>query len=623
MRNSKEIDEYFKIDPVAVEENEERRPSIRRVSFAPETQIVYHTAKEEEESKTESTSMSIESNRTITTEEQVKEKVLEEYAIDENTSLFIEGENEANFIMEDSEDTLDERRMSICHTDHHRTMEHTNTVIQGSVETNIQNTLRIDPVETETPEETEENGSNDSLLVTEMLSEIISTNDNNTLVYDTVNVEEVLSKYELNKQNDIKKIKEILSETGIRFLDNLNLSNRRETLSKVRNKVEGSQVLYYQEYLSKRIEMQNTFSSSLANEIENIRKEIEILERDIDCKGLLEMDRATLTTKLRQLKSEARQEGKMHWHQKRLEAEKAFVEAIKQKQAGLENTHAQLVQETENYKNKLGQMNLSQAQNQEEKLQKELEQIQGIDETQLDKLISELKECETLNTKLTQEQAAKEAEQHKTAEEYKSLVSQLREEQRKLEQAQERLNAAEVQKEDLENIKKTVSRMEIIFGIKILELTHSRIILSLSEIKVTIICDGITIVDIFAEEQTGTTIKSFTAKSIRKIPEVLTNLVEGVPKMLRYILEMASIEKEILLIGVTTAYEYKQTPDALEVFFEIKKGKKNQMGTVTAIIPAGSTIPLITTNIKGLSVSDARYGSITKTITLARSIAKA
>ncbi|KAI5192474.1 hypothetical protein NEMIN01_2038 [Nematocida minor] len=684
MKNSKEIDQYFKMDEQALGEMEERRPSVRRVSFALEPQIAYSQVKDEpSKSESSSISMSMEMAHKTSMEMTLDDQLLDEELM-QNETLPLCEEKEENFIMDDSEDTMEERRMSICPINREKTMEHTvchvNTEVANANSNSAENTPSVisnvasdkdassiieeDPIvsngagignatasnlETGSASQNENiavpsinenvlnspreldgfydnveeyslDGAKDDIL-SDMLSEIVCAADSNTLVYDTVNVEEVLSKYETVKKEETKKIREILAETGIRFLDNLSLSNRRETLSKIRNKVENGDVIYYKDFVQRRIEMQNMLSAGLSAEIEKTRDETEIIEREVDCTGLSSIDRNTLLSKLRQMKSDARKEGKAHWHKKRLEVEKEFLKKTEDLYADYEKEKQQLSEKIRKMKKETESINIKELEAKEKAMKEILVTVGTLSQEEVGRFVEEVEKKKEVEKALEAQYSELLKDAHEVKKKDAETTQIIETEKAEIQSLQDGLHVAEVQKDDLEQIKSAVQRMEVILGVKILEISHSRLLMSICDIVITVIYDGATIVDVYAETKAKSLFKEFISLSVGSVLVSMGLLVESMPVVIRYILEMASIEKEVKKLGVSVPYEIHHTEKEMSIQFMIRKGKSGQMGQVVAIFKSGSVVPEISSNIKGFQVSRSRYGSISESVDQARNIA--
>ncbi|KAI5138137.1 hypothetical protein NEAUS04_2264 [Nematocida ausubeli] len=680
MKKSREIDQYFKMDENPQGEIEERRPSVRRVSFALEPQIVYsHSKDDHSKSESSSTGISMETTSKMNMEISLEENIMEDDLMQDETLPLCE-EKEENFIMDDSEETFEERRMSMCPVDRNRTMEHTacniripsdGTVqssrspikIQSEFETvipdetrrnshvNIQEEIissdrRISTHEKDfsmenitetipttkdvydyTPEDAENNNPEYSLdgdkddILSDMLSEIVCAADSNTLVYDTVNVEEVLSKYETTKKEETKKMREILAETGIRFLDNLSLGNRRETLSKIRNKVDPSNVIYYREFMQRRIDTQNNLSSGLSAEIERTREETEVIEREVDCTGLSSIDRNALLSKLRQMKSDARKEGKAHWHKKRLTVEKEFLNETERIFNDFEKEKGSLLEKIERLKEGVKKIDLSGLENKEKSMKKVLQTIGSLSQEEVNGFMKEVETNKEEEVILKEKLNGLTSTLCSLKEKNDEITEIIEREKAEIQNIQESLLVEEVQKDDLEQVKSAVQRMEVILGVKILEISHSRLLFSICDLVITVIYDGTNIVDVYAETKTKSLFKEFIALSVGAGLVAMDLLVQSIPVIIRYVLRMTSVEKEVKKLGVSVPYEIHYTEKELSIQFMIRKGKTGEMGHVTAIFKSGESSPAISSNIKGFKASCSRYESISESVNQARTLA--
>jgi len=655
MKREREIESYFKTKTEASDAGDERRSSIRRVSFAADPPMVY-PANKEEQKKQDSSTMSMEIEEKAETEA-VEEEIVEESMQENETLPLCEEEREENFIMEDSDESADEKRMSICPSDQ-KTMEHTGIVeldkpqeipayesaagtgktekakkesasitAQSSEnlksESDVERMISVDREEAEMHEYTIGAVEEKEEIVSDMLSDIMCAGESNTLIYDTLNVEEVLSKYEISKKEEAKKIREALEEMGIRFLDNLSLmKRRRETLSKVKNSVPEELFIYYGEYLAKRIGKQSEFSTGLAVETERLRGEIEGLEREVECGKLLAMDRSALAAKLRQVKSDARREGKQRWHQKRLEHETAFAAEASRTLHMLEKELQGLEEEIGAKTAQIQDTEIRDLEKKEKMIRDALSKLGNMSEKDVTAFMKETKECKEVLEREEAEYEAAARELARLEAEGLKLEQEIEEEERALSGVQENLSAVEVQREDLDRAKESVQRMEEVFGVRVIEMLHSRLLFSLCGLVITVIYDNTSVVDLYAETKEKSLFKEYLAASVGRIRGAVGALTESVPAIARYVLEMHAVEKEIEQLGVQTPYKMRRTENELVVEFMVKKGKQEKMGHVTVKFSPGDTVPEIRCNIKGHTVDkNVRYGSVTRAVESARKFA--
>ncbi|KAI5184582.1 hypothetical protein NEHOM01_0257 [Nematocida homosporus] len=672
MRKSQDIDTYFQKTPEVVDdayfkktsETEgpgERRTSVRRVSFAPEPRVA--EASTSDSVATEQTKSVIVEHGVTSSESLVSvAHPLDDMSILSETLPLCE-EREENFIMDDSEESED-RRMSLCPPDR-RTMEYvtrdqlsSNSNGNGKVEMSngkvemsssnsnvkvemssskveVSNNGKVDVSEDVVMQGSEMGGNSEmgglgelggleednelvaaetvDEIVSGMLSEIVCAGESHTLVYDTVNVEEVLSKYESTRATASKRLRDVLAETGIRFLDNLSLTARRETLSKIRNKVLPEQIIYYREFMQARIKAQNDLAAVLAAEIERTRHDAEVLEREIDCSSLSALDSTQLASRLRQTKSDARREGKSLWHAQRLAAETVFASTMAQTEQQLAQHLAQLRSEEIRVKEAIAAVDLGGLAAEEARILAAISTSASTDEASL------AAETALENERLAQEKvqiAGQLAEQEAEWSAAADLAAQsLATANEAAAQTAAAVAAAEVGRSELLSAKEAVARAEAVFGLNIQEISHSRLVFTISDVAVTLIYDGLLVVDVSAVA-TGSLFKEFAAASVGSVPEA-KDLNEAIPGIARYLLEMAAVEKEIAAAGVSLPYEARIEDAILTVRFQVGRGRSGSMGAVTAKFRAGSAVPDLSTNIRGIALKTPRYGRTSQAVTAA------
>lgn len=628
----KSIDEYFRMDLVPTEEPAERRSSVRRVSFAPEPPVVYESLKSETpklpQNKTPSTTEPKQETKPEeedhTSSSEVKSSEIKSTPVDPGAPQSF------NFIMDDDseDDTLPNKRMSIC---------------TGEVEgPSMEQTLHEYTVDLPVSQEKEG-------IVSDMLSEIICADENHTLVYDTVNVEEVLHKYDAAKKRDAKKIKDVLAEAGIRFLDNLSLSNRRETLSKIRNTVQDHQVLYYREYLQRRISMQNVFSARLVSEIESLRAQAEALEAEITAEDIDGICDATESEQeapvqtgsgsnsrarhpnpsvLRHLKSDARRRGKSSWHALRLEREQDFAQEVRRALDELNEAHKKEKEKLEKTIELVSQIDIPGEEKQEKELAKSLARLSLSAPEQAAKALalSGIDDDKIELSVLLQQRQELAAKKEKVGAEAAELAEKLRKARAELLEADRALDSAEVQKETLAGLKDTVQRTETVLGLRVTQASNTHMSFSLSGVSVSIFHDtSFFVTRASAVTDSDNVLTRFAAASVEHVVSKMgqkKSVAVCAEAICLYVLEMFAIEKEVMLAGVSLPYEVHGDSEELRIQFMLRKGKTGTLATVTATLKKGSVHPEITSNIRGFTPGHRRYGNITKSLEVAKRLAR-
>jgi hypothetical protein len=557
-------------------EGEERRSVGRRVSFAPATEIRYLAGKEEG-SKSESSSMenmSIEATGRRSSMEITAIHSEHSFSLRENDSLpLCEEEGEKNFIMEDSDESTEEsKRMSMCPVAEEM-MDTTGIVRRPEEEKSME-------------------------IVSDMLSEIVGAEEGNTL-YDTVNVEEVLRRGK-------KKIREIVAEAGIRFLDNLSMSSRRETLSKIRNQVPGTKCQYFEKFLKKRVEFYCEFALELAKEIEEKRGVLRALEGRV-YEGEMEGGEGAFSLRLRQMKADARRKSKVQWHILRLAKEDEFGEGVGRARDEMREELLNMKAERMSVEREIGSIDIC-------KLEREEKEV-SIPEgslAEIEKYTEASREQEAVLRSLETEEIELKKRMEALEDEEKSIEREVEEEGERVALLERRDLRGEVCDEDLRRVREETKAIESVFGVKFKLITDECVLVEICLVEIQIhfrvLGKGTEILSLSAQG-TLSPFMEFSARGA-KARAVGLSLEEGVRNVFRYILLFHSLEKEIKLLGMKCPYEVRVEKQEMKVVFEVKRGRGGEMGSVEVLFVLGSDTPRFSTNIKGISPHGS-YGSIT------------
>lgn len=169
-----------------------------------------------------------------------------------------------------------------------------------------------------------------------------------SLVNDTVNVSDIINTQDLRRmipqaRRETASVSELLVSKGIRFLDNLVVSNtRRDTMSKSRNEVRDEQVLFYENYIGLRTEFFLGFSEDLERRMKSQEKINGDLESGFCSMGTV-FEREDAASLLRALKAECRMRAKIDWYELRKERELEFNQLVAGKKNGMVSEHNGLV----------------------------------------------------------------------------------------------------------------------------------------------------------------------------------------------------------------------------------------------------------------------------------------
>lgn len=146
---------------------------------------------------------------------------------------------------------------------------------------------------------------------------------------ETINVEEIINTQDLRKmipqaKREVVNVSELLVSKGIRFLDSLVVSNtRRDTMSKSLNEVHPRQEKFYESFLEPRTRFFLEFSSELEERMSKQEKINSELEREFNISGTV-FEREDASSQLRSLKTECRMRAKIEWYELRKEKEVEF-----------------------------------------------------------------------------------------------------------------------------------------------------------------------------------------------------------------------------------------------------------------------------------------------------------
>jgi uncharacterized protein YjhX (UPF0386 family) len=304
--------------------------SKRRVSFAPEPQVMYIYPEEQQSSKT-----------TETNEDEISVELTADYSKYIGLNLLEQGrDDDANFLDMDLNHLLKKSNSSTTHD--------TPTQIDTGKEQSLSERIQV-----EVPETAVSPGGNKESVVekrktgrasprrrrssprkTDPRDGTLQENLNNSAISsDTVNVEEIINTQDLKKiipqvRKESPSITELLVSKGIRFLDSLVVSNtRRDTMSKSVNAVPPSQVQYYEKYVEPRTLFFQEFSGALERRMQEQEAVNSELEGNLSVAGTI-LEREDAGNQLRALKAECRMRAKIDWYELRKKKELEYNQLI-------------------------------------------------------------------------------------------------------------------------------------------------------------------------------------------------------------------------------------------------------------------------------------------------------
>lgn len=164
----------------------------------------------------------------------------------------------------------------------------------------------------------EESGKSQSLFWRSSIRNEPPKNENGPLddtgtINSSFGVEELVNTIDLRRiiPQEWKErigICEFLAAQGIRFLDETVINGmKRDTLSKSRNEVVPSLIIYYKYSLNERIGFLYNFSSFLIDKMKDLQSEIEVVEATIDVNTVNKEN-------LKRIRNEARNKAKIDWY---------------------------------------------------------------------------------------------------------------------------------------------------------------------------------------------------------------------------------------------------------------------------------------------------------------------
>lgn len=296
---------------------ENKDESRRRVSFAEKTEINY-ILYQKDSSTAMNSSTSLDASMDITTE----------LADFKNLNLFVDQEQKP--IENADEPGFDDVNTNIIPR---KSLDPLKFIEFDSISENLENNM-ANPIEKEIKENTTETGENSldekdaaieakkedppsifwrSSIKNNIKKEMNDSFEDPGMINSSFGVEELVNTIDLRKiipqeWKEKVSVSEFLSSQGIRFLDETVINGmKRDTLSKSRNVVDPSLLIYYQYSLRERIEFLYSFSGFLIDKMKDLQSEIEEAESSIDINSLNKDN-------LKKIRNEARNKSKIDWY---------------------------------------------------------------------------------------------------------------------------------------------------------------------------------------------------------------------------------------------------------------------------------------------------------------------
>lgn len=276
--------------------------------------------------------------------------------------------------------------------------------------------------------------------------------DTTVIGNETINVEEIINTQDLRKmipqvRRDIVNVSELLVSKGIRFLDNLVVSNtRRDTMSKSKNKVSPGKVQFYESFLEPRTNFFLDFSEDIEERMKKQEKVNMDLENSFNVAGTI-FEKEDVVNQLRALKAECRMRAKIDWYELRKQKELEFNQLILNRKNDLVYEHNTLMSNLEDIEGRLRERQVSNSKKEEQisRMRNRIGEGHGHMGSDVDKLKSIEKLREKANEqervsedvkkeldRLTNEKNMKEAERDGLNESLEGVMSDIRELERTL-----------------------------------------------------------------------------------------------------------------------------------------------------------------------------------------------
>lgn len=292
-------------------ENEDSKPS-RRVSFAPEPEINY--LYQDESTVTKTSSFYSDSPMDITTElEDLKNLNL--FTIEENEKFFRENQE----IKRQSITPGSIKRMSLnplenFHFEYEMDSQKIEeTSFDQTNDLNNTNSLIRDEPATSKIEKSKIHSIFWSSTINSTKPSLDESFENQGNINSSFGVDELVNTIDLKKiipqkSSETSDITEFLASQGIRFLDETAIDGmKRDTLSKSRNVVDPSLLIYYEYSLKERIDFFFNFSNFLIDKMKDLQREIDLAKANIDIKSINKDN-------LKRIRNDSRNKSKIDWY---------------------------------------------------------------------------------------------------------------------------------------------------------------------------------------------------------------------------------------------------------------------------------------------------------------------
>ncbi|KAI5169877.1 hypothetical protein PAEPH01_1066 [Pancytospora epiphaga] len=304
-------------------------------------------------------------------------------------------------------------------------------------------------------------------------------------------VEELVNTIDLKKlihpePEDKKNLSEYLSSLGIRFLDeSITDAMRRDTLSKSRNEVDPSLYYHYKYSLKERIEYLYNFSGYLGERMKELQGDIDGIQKDVDVESLSK-------ELLKKIRNVARNNSKIDWYNLRKLNELQFNKTIA--------SNRQKLQELVNNKRKELEGIEAEISVRAERIEMMKKLSEEIHQRLMQAPAAELQEAEKLQKMISERMGVLEAVRRdgmavsnsleEASVENKRLEESIAKLKNQNTSLRNNLLIKSMNEGELNEIKKITRRYCSTFGIRILKLTKSSVVLNIYDHTVTLSLDS-------------------------------------------------------------------------------------------------------------------------------------
>lgn len=474
---------FYKDIILAPMENEESKPS-KRVSFAPEPEINY--IYQDESTVTKMSSFS-DMPMDITTE-------LEDL---KNLNLFTLEENE-KFCNENQET----RRQSIAPGSIKRMslnpLDHIQFNYEPENEKNDENSC---------DRSNDLSNTNNSLIKGEPLAINLEKNkvhnlfwsssinnarpsldgsfDNHGNFNSSFDVGELVNTIDLKKiipqeNTETLDITEFLASQGIRFLDETAIDGmKRDTLSKSRNVIDPSLVVYYEYSLKERIDFLFNFSNFLIDKMKDLQREIDVVKNNIDIKSINKEN-------LKRIRNDSRNKSKIDWYSLRKIYEIQFNKKILENRNKVSDILSSLIRE-----NQSTEEQILKRKNSIETLKVKIQELKGLvsrmDQQSIQKtecfreMIDERKKIlQSTKKELDEKKLVLEAQKNEES----NIQRRITKLQSEISSLKKNLSIRNVGESQLEEITKIIERYSKYYKFKLIKMDYHSIVFEIGEITV-------------------------------------------------------------------------------------------------------------------------------------------